>query len=43
MPPEFAKIILQYIAKLISEGKIEERAFYSEDVVQRLGSVRDDL
>ena len=43
MPPEIAEIILQYIAKLRSEGKIEDKAFYTEDVVQRLGSVRDDL
>ena len=43
MPPEIATVILQYIAKLISEGKIEEKFQYTEDVVQRLGSVREDL
>lgn len=43
MPPEIAGIILQYIAKLKRDGKIADRAVYAEDVVQRLGSVRDDL
>ena len=43
MPEDIAPAILNYIAQLMKEGKIAEKTAYSEDVVQRLGSVRAEL
>ena len=43
MPPGVPQAILAFIESLKKGGKIDDKIYYTEDVVQRLGTIRAEL
>ena len=43
MPPGVPQAILAFIESLKTGGKIGDKIYYTEDVVQRLGTIRAEL